>query len=240
MHGKNHKLKWLSFSLLYCSCFNSFATSLPPDFAAEYEVSKGFLQLGIATRSLTTTAQGQRIYRSSSITSGFIAWLVKEHIEEESYFVFEQGKIKPTLYLANRKGKKNRVIRQEYDWKAKQVSTQVNQNHYQYPLVEGSLDRSIYQLSLMLDIGKKQNQFVYHITEDKHGRDYIIKILGNTKLQTKFGQLKTTIVQRQYKTLTTTMWCASKFANLPVRIDHEENNMSFRAELVKISGFNLQ
>ncbi|MDH5259690.1 MAG: DUF3108 domain-containing protein [Gammaproteobacteria bacterium] len=225
------------FLILICSIFGSysFAIGLPPSFTANYEIKKGFLKIGDATRSLKTETNGNYIYTSDSKTTGFIASLFNEHILQSTKFTFENNLIKPQKYFYSRnRGKKN--VTQTYDWQKKMVHSQRDNKLFEYSIPDKVQDQSIYQLSLMLDLAEGKRNFTYHIAENVRLVDYQVRHIGSKRIETEVGKLNTVIMQVSNSKITTTIWCAQALNYLPVKIEHEEGGTTFTAYIKTVSG----
>jgi len=212
----------------------SIAAELPPDFVAKYKITKGFVTIGKAKRSLSTNGT-QKVYVSDSRTTGFIGSLFKEKIIQKTEFAFEDSMLKPLKYYYDRNNGKKKV-EQTYDWKKGWVHSQRDDKLSEYEIPTGSQDQSSYQLALMLDLADGKRNFSYQIAENVRLVNYELKHLGNKKLKTIYGKLDTVVIQVKTKKMKTTIWSAPSLHYLPVKIEHEEKGTSFYAHLESVQG----
>jgi len=221
--------------LVSASCY---AATLPPPFSAKYEIKKGFVSIGYATRSFFTD-KDKFFYVSDSKTTGVIAALFKERIIQTTQFQFDNNIVRPITYTYDRnKGKM--LVEQSYDWQKGEVFSQrfkKSQNKiYEYEIPIGAQDQSSYQLALMIDLASGKRNFSYHIAENVRLMDYDVRHVGDRKLETIRGKLDTVVVQVKTKKVKITIWCAPKLHYLPVKIEHEEDGTSFEAVLTSLKG----
>lgn len=210
------------------------AETLPPTFSAKYEIKKGFISIGFATRSFFTE-EDKRYYVSDSKTAGVIGALFKEHIIQKTHFLFEYGVVKPLSYHYDRNNGK-KTVKQTYNWKKGEVFSQRDDKSFEYKVPVGAQDQSSYQLALMIDLANGKRNFTYHIAENVRLMDYDVRHTGNEKISTIRGTLDTVVMQVKTKKVKITIWCAPKLHYLPVKIEHDEDGISFIAELVSLNG----
>jgi len=212
-----------------------YAADLPPDFVAHYEIKKAFLKIGDAKRSLKKQADGDFVYTSDSKTSGFVAALFSEHIQQSTIFTYEDNLLKPQKYSYSRNGGK-KTVEQTYNWQSKMVHSQRNDKLFEYEIPNKVQDQSIYQLSLMLDLADGKRNFTYHIAENVRMIDYHVRQISNKKIKTELGKLDTVVMQVHNSKITTTIWCAKALNYLPVKIEHEEGGATFTAYIKSVTG----
>jgi len=214
------------------------AAELPPAFKAHYVVKKGPFELGRSVRELSYGENGEIEYHTRSDTSGFIGLLFEEHIRETTRLKRNGAHVMPLEYNYHRDGRRDRVITQQFDWQAGQVTSQVNEAVYEYPLHEQAIDQSAYQVNLMIDLARGEREFNYHVASRKEMRVYDVQHIGDERLDTVLGELDTVIIRRTAKE-TTTLWCASDLHYLPVKIQHKDKNGTFTAYLESVEGLAL-
>jgi len=201
-------------------------------------VKKGPFELGRSMRELHYGENGALEYRTSSDTSGFIGLLFEEHIRETTRLKKEGARVMPLEYRYQRDGRRDRTITQQFDWQSGQVTSQVNDTVYQYPLHEDAIDQSAYQVNLMIDLARGERKFNYQVASRKEMRTYDVQHLGDERLETVLGELDTVIIRRNAKE-TTTLWCANDLHFLPVKIQHKDKNGVFTAYLESVEGLSV-
>ncbi len=226
--------------LLVCALLslNLSAGELPPAFKAQYVVRKGPLELGRATHELRYDANGDLVFLSRSDTTGLAELLVSDHIRETTRLKRDADRLVPLEYHYQRSGKRNRTITLQFDWARDMVSRDVDQHHYDIPLVPGTMDPSAYQISLMTDLARGERNFNYHVVGKNAIDSWDIKHIGDEVVDTVLGKLDTVVIQRNDRQVTT-MWCAPRLHFLPVKIQHEENGGTFTAYLDSVEGLKL-
>ena len=214
------------------------AAGPPPAFKAHYVVKKGPFELGRSMRELRHGENGELEYLSRSDTSGFIGVLFEEHISETTRLKQNGERVMPLEYRYERDGRRDRVITQQFDWEAGEVTSQVNEAVYTYPLQDGAIDQSAYQVNLMIDLANGVRDFDYRVASRQEMRTYDVQVLGDERLDTVLGELDTVVIQRNANE-TTTLWCAADLHYLPVKIRHEDKNGTFTAYLESVEGLAL-
>jgi hypothetical protein len=217
---------------------NVQAGELPPAFKAHYVVKKGPFELGRSVRELRYAENGELEYLTSSDTSGLVGFLFEEHIQETTRLKQNGARVIPLEYRYRRDGRRDRTITQQFDWQAGHVTSRVNETVFEYPLHEGAIDQSAYQVNLMIDLAKGDREFEYHVASRTEMRTYDVQYLGDERLDTALGELDTVIIQRNAKE-STTLWCASALHYLPVKISHKDKNGVFTAYLESVEGLAL-
>jgi hypothetical protein len=207
----------------------------PPAFRAEYVVRKGPLELGVSVRELQHADDGQLVFRSSSDTTGLADLLLDEHIRETAYLRWNGQHALPVKYEYSRDGKRTRHITQQYDWQAARVTSRLDERVFEYPIPAVTYDPAGYQVSLMVDLADGARDLEYHIASSKHLSTWDIRHVGNEAVSTPLGRLDTVVIQRKTDQVTT-LWCAPGLHFLPVKIEHEEDGMTFTAYLQSVSG----
>jgi len=229
----------LATLLLLFTSSSTQAIDVPPEFTAYYKIKKAFFTLGEATRSLRKLDATHYEYTSVSNTAGIVSFFASEHIKETSRFTFDGQQVRPLQYHFNREGNKNRIVTQHFNWDTATVNSQVDNESFVYSIPANTLDQSVYQFGLMMDLANGKRKMQYQLAANKKLKTYPIKHLRNERITTQLGEFDTVVVQRIYKKLTTTLWCAKTLYFLPVRIEHNENGSNFTATLERLEGINI-
>ena len=223
----------IAINLLICS--QLFAATLPPEFTATYEIKKGFITIGEATRSLRKSGD-QWQYTSDSRTTGFLGAVFPTKIIQTTQFDITDSLIRP-LHYKYTKNKTAKVVNQKYDWEQHKVYSQSDEKLHVYEIPDKVQDQSIYQLSMMLDLADGKRDFTYHVAENVRLMDYFIKALPPKTIKTFRGKMQTTVMRIKTKRNTTTIWFAPSLHYLPVKIEFEEDGTTFVALLTNLHGF---
>lgn len=217
---------------------NVQAAELPPAFKAHYVVKKGPFKLGHSVRELRYGEDGELVFYSASDSSGLVGLLFDEKIRETTRLKQDGERLVPLEYQYRRDGRRNRTISQQFDWKAGNVTSRINDAVVTYALHPDALDQSGYQVNLMIDLAQGKRDISYQVARRGEMRIYDIQHLGDERLDTVLGKLDTVVIRRKAKQ-TTTMWCANDLNFLPVKIQHEEKGKVFTAYLESVEGLPL-
>jgi len=229
------------FLVLLCAVLLSLsgqAAGLLPAFKATYVVKKGPLELGRATHELRYDSADAPVFLSGSDTTGLANLLFSDHIRETTRLKQDATRVEPVEYQYVRSGKRHRKVSQQFEPDQGKVISQVDDQVYEYPLTGPVIDQSAYLVNLMIDLAAGVRDFHYQVAGNRDIRTYDISYIGDEVVDTVLGKLKTVVIQRNDRQVTT-MWCAVDLHFLPVKIQHQENGGVFTAYLDSVSGITL-
>ncbi len=214
----------------------------PESFEAVYELKKGFITFGETRRTLKNLGQGRFSYESKTKPTGFAALFVEGKVSEKSIWQFHDGYLRPLEFsYLNTGGGKRREVELKFDWQAKKVTNRINGDPWSMGLVDGTLDKLLYQLSLMHDLAAGKKRMEYTIADGGKLKTYDIQVRGKEMVATSVGEFDTIMVVRESNERSTTMWCAKSLNYLPVKIEQiEADGNRFSAELSYIEGFSVR
>lgn len=229
------------------SLFLLFSVSIPlaaqeiPDFSANYLVRLNGIQAGELKRSLETQESGLRRFYSVSQAKGVFSFFKPDVVEETSLWQLDNGKVKPQSYVYQRSGgKKDKTLEMAFDWQKHIVSIDDHQHPWQLKLEPHTLDKLVYQLSLMQDLDRGIEAIDYRIADGGKLKTYHIEVLGEETVTTPLGQIDTIKLTRKREKPSdrqTTLWCAPALNYLPVKLEHIEDDTRFTALLRRLTGF---
>ncbi len=206
-----------------------------PSFKASYVVRGYGLDLGVYEVTLNHESGGRYVYTSHTHTTGLIAHLYKDRIDERSAGTFQAATPKPLTYTYDRGGgAKERSVRLRFDWAEGTVENQVDGDGWSMEIPAGALDKLAVQLAMMLDLQAGKKDMHYAIADGGKLKTYHFRQIGTERLQTPAGVFDTVKIERLRKDTkrATLLWCAPALHYLPVRIDQrEEDDSRFRAAL---------
>ncbi len=237
-------MKRIIFSLFMGSAFLfgfvplAKSASFPESFEAVYALKKGFITFGETRRTLKNLEQGRFSYESKTKPTGFAAFFVEGRVSEKSIWKFQDGHLQPLEFsYLNTGGGKKREVELKFDWQTKKVTNRVNGDPWTMVLTDGTLDKLLYQLSLMHDLAAGKEQMTYTIADGGKLKTYDIRVRGDEVIETPAGKFETVIVAREGNERSTTMWCAKSLNYLPVKIQQiEADGNRFSAELSQVKG----
>jgi len=236
-------LKQIGFFLLL-SISTTLSAQEIPDFSANYLVKLNGIQAGELKRSLETQASGLRRFYSVSQAKGVFSFFKPDLVEETSIWQLQNDKVEPQSYVYQRSGgKKDKTLEMDFDWQNKLVSIDDRKHPWQLELEPGTLDKLVYQISLMQDLDRGIKTIDYRIADGGKLKTYHIEVLGQETITTPMGQIDTIKLTRHREKPSdreTTLWCAPALNYLPVKLEHIEDDTSFTAILRRLKGIDSE
>ena len=130
------------------------------------------------------------------------------------------------LYFINkqRKGKKPRDIKLNFDWQNSQLKAQSNAEKTTLNLAPRIVDPLSLHLLVMADLKQGRNAREYTLAKETELKTYAITHEGKERLETPLGQLDTWRVSRHRpgSSRTTILWFAPSLNYLPVQITQKK------------------
>jgi hypothetical protein len=227
----------LTLSLALCA--TTIAAPLP-DFTANYSLHKGFLG---ARATVTFEVNGDSyVYYSLTEPTGLLAVFRSDRIVERSSGVFRDGLPRPLTYqfLHTNRGKTKRDVQLVFDWDHHEVANTVKGHTWTMPIPDGTLDKFVVQLAVMIDLERGGKNLEYKIADGGKLKTYGFAIEGKQTVDTPAGEFSTIKVMRirdSDSKRETYLWCAPKLDYLPVRAEHIDNDGNvFTMDLDKVDG----
>ena len=130
----------------------------------------------------------------------------------------------------------------DFDWQSNRVRNTAKGQTWEMAVPDGTLDKFSYLLAMMRDLNTNKQPLRYDIADGGSLKLYELTILGRETITTVLGALETVRIRRKNrKSRTTTLWCATRLAHLPVRIEHSEKDGStVTLELQEVTGLTLR
>lgn len=213
----------------------SAAGTFPEKFAATYVVKKGFMDIGEVQRTLTPQGGGKYVFESTTTSSGMAAWVLRGTITERSTFSFVNGVIQPISYFYERTFGKGKIVKLGFDWVKNTVTNDVNKNPWVMPLEPATLDKLVYQISLMKDMAPGKREYTYKVADGGKLKTYQAVVLSEEETSTPMGTFHSIKITRVGDKRGTTLWCAPKLNYLPVRIEQTDDD-DFTAVIKSVEG----
>ncbi len=221
------------FAVLFVA--SSSAGTFPEKFSATYVVKKGFMDIGEVKRTLVPQGGGKYTFESVTTSSGMAAWVVRGKITERSTFTFVNGMIQPLEYFYERTFGKGKIVKLNFDWIKNTVTNDVDKSPWVMPLEAATLDKLVYQISLMKDMGPGKRDYTYKIADGGKLKTYQAVVLAEEETDTPMGRFHSIKITRVGDKRGTTLWCAPKLNYLPVRIEQTDDD-EFTAVLKSVDG----
>ena len=234
--------RYLAFLLLYLPL--GISAQELPDFSANYAVKIKGLQAGELQQHLSTNSDGSRQFISTSQAKGIFAFFKPDLVEESSVWKKVDNYIQPSHYLYQRTGgKKDKYLELDFDWSANKLRINDKKQPWQLDLEPKTLDKLVYQLSLMSDLAADKTQFTYRIADGGKIKTYVIELIAEEVITTQLGKIQTVKLKRikeEPSNRKTILWCAPSLYFLPVKLQHtEKDGTVFTATLRSLKGISI-
>ncbi len=211
---------------------------LPDNFTAVYELEKSGVTIGETKRTLRRETD-HYVFESVTRPKGIAKLFTSGKVVERSTWRFYQQAPRPLTYTFSNSGsKKNRNVTLAFNWAENTVINTINGEPWNMPLENGTQDKLLYQLRLMVDLPTRKPALRYPVADGGKLKYYDIEIVGKERIRTKLGSFDTIRLHRIKGSRKTTLWCAEQLAYLPVRIEQQKNDDSpVVAVLTSVKGF---
>lgn len=212
-----------------------------PDFTANYLVKLNGLQAGELKRTLSSNADGTRLFESQTQAKGVFSFFKPDLVEEKSLWQRHNDIIRPMSYVYKRTGgKKEKYMQLDFDWSTNRVHIDDKHHPWSLKITHNTLDKLVYQLALMSDLADNKKRFSYKIADGGKLKIYTINSIENEIITTPLGRINTVKLVRardQSNDRHTVLWCAPALNYLPVKLEHiEKGGAVFTAELRRLKG----
>jgi hypothetical protein len=212
-----------------------------PDFSANYQVMLNGIQAGELKQNLSSNIDGSRKFTSATQAKGIFAFFKPDLVEEISTWTLVNHQVQPLHYLYQRSGGKNdKYLKLDFDWQSQQLYIDDKNYPWQLDLEPYTLDKLVYQLALMKDLSKDNNQYEYRIADGGKIKTYTIDVIDEETVTTPLGIINTIKLKRlrdETSKRQTILWCAPALNYLPVKLEHtEKDGTVFTAKLRQLQG----
>ena len=148
------------------------------EFTAIYDLYNRGIHVAEMRRNLSQLDDGFYHYRSETQAIGLASLFRKDQIIEESTWKLENGTIKAIFYKYQHIGtKKERNVTVDFDWERSQIINSVNGSSWEMPIKPGTLDKLLYQYSIMLDLESSKSPLSYIIADGGKEKIYDFELL---------------------------------------------------------------
>jgi hypothetical protein len=200
------------------------AAELPP-FKAVYALQKGPLLIGETRRTLTRNDHGGYLFESFTRPRGLAKLFTSGKVIERSEWIYRDGRAVPLEYSYFNSGtKKNRDVQLSFNWKSHTVTNTINGEPWKMPLVDGTQDKLLYQLQIMLELAAGNTDIRFPVADGGKLKTYVLEWMGVETIRTPLGVFDAVRLRRVNGRRQTTIWCAAKLDFLPVRIEHRKDD----------------
>lgn len=228
----------LLFTLLSLS---RVAVAFPETFDASYSfIAKGMV-LGETRYRLEPAPKGDEAeYRFTTHTepTGLAALLVKKIIDEESYWKWQNGELRPLQYRYRQRGKKQRSRTRDFNWETQKVTITEDSTQQQLDgLQPGTVDEALFLVRLMYDLKQNLTTLRYPIVK-KGGWSQYEFVRGPTRsITVPAGTFQAQqIIRKSAGKRSFQLWAAPELEYLPVLVEYrEEDGKLFQLKLKQSS-----
>lgn len=210
-----------------------------PEFSAQYQLTRNGFAIGETHASLQIQTDGTFLYELRTDPSGILAWLTNTRVQERTAWTMQGEELLPLQYTYQRVvGGKERSVRQTFDWEQGVVRADIEGKSREITVPDGTLDKLLVQLALMLDLQAQSQDLEYRIVDDGKLKIYRFRIIGRERITTPMGDFDTLKVARiqEGRNRSTMLWCAPELRYLPVRIDQVEDGVNYSMSVRSVQG----
>ncbi|MBL4743342.1 MAG: DUF3108 domain-containing protein [Cycloclasticus sp.] len=234
------KKSHLFFFTLALLCFSTqtFAlTHVIPTFKAEYKLSHNNIEIGRVSLTVKRLASGQYQLKSSTQTSGLLAFIRDDDVVETSLFELTNKHIRPLSYQYQQSlGDEQKNISLKFDWQKNTLLNSSKGQDWTLDIATGVLDKALMQIALMLDLNDSKQTLSYQIADGGKLKTYAFTSLGTEEIDIQGKSYSTIKLARKKddKPLITYYWCATELNNLPVLLRREKKYGTFEMRLINV------
>jgi len=229
------------FFVVFFSLLSAHAFAIDhsvPTFKAEYKLSHNDIEIGHVKLTVESLTNGQYQLRSSTQTSGLLAFVRDDDVLETSLFELTKQHIRPLSYQYQQTlGDEKKNISLNFDWQTKTLTNSSKGHDWTLSLTNGVLDKALLQLALMQDLNNSAEQvFSYQIADGGKLKTYAFSQLGVEQIEVAGKQFNTIKLARKKddKPLITYYWCAKDLHNLPILLQREKSYGTFEMRLLSV------
>lgn len=230
----------LFFFTLALLCFTTHAFALAhviPTFKAEYKLSHNAIEIGRVSLTVKRLASGQYQLKSSTQTSGLLAFISDDDVVETSLFELTSKHIRPIRYQRIQSlGDEGKNILLKFDWQKNTLLNSSKGHDWTLDIAAGVLDKALMQIALMLDLNDSKPTLSYQIADGGKLKNYIFTSLGTEEIDIQGKSYSTVKLARKKddKPSITYYWCATELNNLPILLQREKKYGTFEMRLVNV------
>ncbi len=193
-----------------------------PVFSAHYDVRINGITVGDAEFSLAPAGGNRYVYRQSSKSTGVAALFGGQSVKETSRWeLTAQGVIRPLTYRYRREGgddDDDRDVELVFDWEHHRVENRVAGQPWSMDIPDGTLDKLLVQVAMLLDLRTGQTEFSYPVADGGRLKRYRFAVVGEETLQLPDGKHPAIKLQRTDDDRDKTyIWVAPDLGYIPIR-----------------------
>jgi hypothetical protein len=190
-----------------------------PPFVADYDVRFNGLSMGTARISLRHSGADRYLFEQVAWSTGVAALFGSDKAVERSHLRFSENTIIPVEFKAQRKkGDDDDNAHLLFDQQALRVRNTGAGEHWDIEVPEGTLDKLLMQLALLIEIREGKTRFEYPVAIRGRVKHYRFEVVGEEPVDTAFGSFRTLKVARTDDDEDKSwIWIAPELDYFPVR-----------------------
>lgn len=195
------------------------AESTVPTFKAHYDVRINGIKVAKAEFSLVHQGDNEFLYEQKSEAIGIASWFKREKVRETSRWKLTGQGIQPVTYRYSRKGgSDDREVELQFDWEKHRVENRVKNQPWSMDIPDGTLDKLVIQIAMLLGLQSGQDHFKYPIADGGRLKHYEFKVVGKETIELTSGKVDTIKLARLDDDRDQTfIWAAPDMQYIPVR-----------------------
>lgn len=216
------------------------AESTVPTFKAYYDVRINGIKVAKAEFSLAHKGDNEFLYEQNSEAIGIASWFKREKVHETSRWKLTGQGIKPVTYRYSRKGgSDDREVELQFDWDKHRVENRVKDQPWSMDIPDGTLDKLVIQVAMLLGLQSGQDHFKYPIADGGRLKHYEFKVVGEETIELPSGQVNTIKLARLDDDRDQTfIWAAPTMQYIPVRfLKIKKSGLKYDIRLRSIAGY---
>jgi hypothetical protein len=210
-----------------------------PDFEASYILKRGSLRIGSSNIEFRSGDDGSYVYESRSWPTRWVAWLLKDRLQESSRGDIIADGLRPDTYHYLRSGgSREREADLSFDWEQNLVSNHVEGSLWEMEIPTGTIDKLASQLGMMLALRQDKDDVTFKVADGGHLKEYRFKVIGHETIEVPAGTFETVKITklRDNKDRITYVCWAPALNYLPVRIwQRETDDAEYTSDLESFS-----
>jgi Protein of unknown function (DUF3108) len=217
----------------------SAMAAMPPDFRASYELTRGSMKIGNSSIELSISRNGSYTYKSRSWPVHWVAWFLKDKLNESSKGKITEQGIRPDRYSYQRTGgSTEREAKLFFDWEDMTVENNVEDSRWKMDIPAGTLDKLVSHLGMMYELDNGETDIKFNVADGGKLKEFRFRVVGEETIEVPAGSFRTVKVSRlrDNSKRETFFWCAPALHFLPVRIrQREKDDSEYQSDLESYS-----
>jgi hypothetical protein len=208
-----------------------------PEFTAIYDVRVNGIPIAEASFSLHQLDNGDFVYQQKSASVGIASLFGKKVSTATSRWRFTSNRIQALEYQSsNKDGDADDNLHLIFNWETAHVKNVSTADPWQTKMPEGTLDKLVMQLALLLELRDGSTEFQYQVAHQGRIKQYRFKQTGKEIIELPMGEYDTLVVERMDNDRDKTkIWSVPELNYFPVRYrKHKQNGVKLELSLRQV------